>query len=89
MSAPDLTLAVLRRQLDVLRLTNANIHNLAKSIFKPNMTVQWKANGRDYYGVVIEVIGTPGRTQVRVENVATHKKRDLLVAYITGLVQEH
>jgi len=85
----DLTLVVLRRQLDQRKLVDSNIHNLAKSIFKPGVKVQWRVNARDYYGAVIEVIGMPGRTQVRVENVMTTKKRDLQLSDITGLVQEN
>jgi hypothetical protein len=85
----DLTLTVLRRQLDQRKLVDANIHNLAKSIFKPELNIKYRLNNRDYFGRVIEVIGVPGRTQVRVENVVTLKKRDIDLVNITGLVQEN
>jgi hypothetical protein len=84
----NLNLTVLRRQLEQRKLVDTNIHNLAQSIFKPGSKVQWKLNGRDYYGVVIEIIGNPGRSQVRVTNTQTQKQRDLNLSDITGLVQE-
>jgi hypothetical protein len=85
----DLTLTVLRRQLDQRKLVDTNIHNLAKSIFKPDLNIKYRLNARDYFGRVIEVIGVPGRTQVRVENVVTLKKRDIALSDVTGLVQEN
>jgi hypothetical protein len=88
MTAHDLTLTVLRRQMAARALVDQNIHNLARSIFKAGIKVQFRVNMRMYFGVVQEVIGVPGRTQVRVENMMTGKKRDLQLADITGLVQE-
>ncbi|MBI5951883.1 MAG: hypothetical protein HY865_09515 [Chloroflexi bacterium] len=85
----DLSLAVLRRQMAQLKMVNQNIHNLARSIFKEGVKVQYTVNAREYFGRVVEVIGEPGHTQVRVINIVTNRKRDLLVADITGLVQEN
>ena len=84
----DLDLVVLRRQLKARKLTDVNIHNLAGSMFKPDSKVQFTVNGREYFGRVVEVIGVPGRTQVRVVNLSTKKQRDLHLVDITGLVRE-
>jgi hypothetical protein len=84
----DLSLATLRRQMTARALVDRNIHNLARSIFKQGVKVQFEINGREYFGRVEEVIGVPGRTQVRVTNIATKRKRDLQVADITGILQE-
>lgn len=84
----DLSLATLRRQQAQLRMVNQNIHNLARSIFKEGVKVQFQINGREYFGRVVEVIGAPGATQVRLVNVATNRKRDVRVEDITGLVRE-
>lgn len=83
-----LTLAVLRRQLDQRKMVDANIHNLAKTIFKPGAKVQWQIKGRDYYGSVVEVIGDPGTTGVLVEIAGSKRTRKLNLADISGLVQE-
>lgn len=85
----NISLGVLKRQLDQRKLVDANIHNLAKSIFRPGVRVQWRVNAREYYGEVIEVSGEPGETHVHVVNMATKKNRDLQLADITGLVQEN
>jgi hypothetical protein len=84
----ELSLATLRRQMAQLKMVNQNIHNLARSIFKEGVKVQFQFNGREYFGRVVEVIGAPGATQVRVVNVVTKRKRDLRVADITGILQE-
>lgn len=84
----DLRLSVLRRQLDERKRVNVNIHNLARTIFKTGKEVKFQAKGRDYFGKVIEVIGNPGRTQVRVQNLSTLKERDVWLEDITGLVEE-
>ena len=89
MMTTDLNLAVLRRLLAQRKLVNDNIHNVAKSMLKPDQKIQYRVNGRDYFGRVIEVIGNPGRTQVRVENLVTLKQRDIWLVDITGLVQEN
>jgi len=86
----DLNIAVLRRLLAQRKLVNGNIHDVAQSMLKPGTKIQYKANGgRDYYGCVVEVIGSSGRTQIRVKNVQTLKDRDIHLADITGLVQEN
>jgi hypothetical protein len=84
-----LSLAALRRQMAQLNMVNQNIHNLARSIFKEGVKVQYTVNAREYFGCVVEVSGSPGNTRVRVLNVVTNRKRDLMVADITGLVQEN
>jgi hypothetical protein len=85
----DLSLAVLRRQMAQLKMVNQNIHNLARSIFKEGVKVQYTVSAREYFGRVVEVHGEPGSTKVSVVNIFTNRKRDLLVADITGLVQEN
>ncbi len=95
MTNPDnrsLMLVALRRQLDQRKLVDANIHNLAKSIFKPGIKVQYRIGARDFLGVVVEVNGAPGMTHVVVENLNNNpkaKKRKVLnLADIIGFVQE-
>ena len=85
----DLNLTVLRRQLAQRKMIDLNIHNLALSMLKPDVKVQYRAGGREYFGRVIEIVGVAGRTQVRVENVVTLKKRDIWLVDVTGLVQEN
>jgi len=86
-----LTLAVLRRQLDQRKLVDANIHNLAKTIFKPGTNVKYRIGARDFFGCVIEVNGAVGTTHVVVENIGNPKARNrkiLSLADIIGFVQE-
>jgi hypothetical protein len=83
-----LDIAVLRRQLDQRRIIDSNIHNLARSMFKPDIEIKFALGARHYFGKVVEVIGTPGRTQVRVINLSTGKQRDLWLTDIVGIVQE-
>lgn len=86
----DLNIAVLRRLLAQRKIMNTNIHNVATSMLKPGTKIQYKANGgRDYYGVVQDVIGLPGTTRVRVRNMSTQKERDIYLGDVTGLVQEN
>jgi len=86
----DLNIAVLRRLLSQQKLVNSNIHNVATSMLKPETKIQYKANGgRNYYGSVQFIVGTPGTTRVRVKNLQTQKERDISLADITGLVQEN
>jgi hypothetical protein len=87
---PSLTIAALRRQLHQRKLVDANIHNLAKSIFKPGVKVQYRIGARDFFGSVIEVNGEVGTTHV-VENIGNSKARKhkvLSLADIIGFVQE-
>jgi len=91
MNDPSLMLAALRRQLDQRKLVDANIHNLAKSIFKPGVNVIYRIGARDFLGVVVEVNGAPGMTHVVVENLnnpKAKKRKVLSLADIVGLVQE-
>jgi hypothetical protein len=88
---PSLTIVALRRQLDQRKLIDANIHNLAKSIFKPGVKVQYRIGARDFFGSVIEVNGAIGTTHVVVENIGNPKARKHKVLGLTdivGLVQE-
>lgn len=90
MTANDLTITVLRRQLDQRKILDRNIHNLAVSMLKPGTKLQFKANGnRDYFGSVVEIVGGIGTTQVRVRNLLTQKVRDIHLGDITGIVQEN
>lgn len=86
--ASDLSLTVLRREINRSMVVNQSIHSLAKSIFKPGVEIKYMLGVRNYYGTVVEVIGEPGRTQVRVINIATSKKRDLWLTDIVGILQE-
>lgn len=88
-AVPDLSLTVLRRQMDAMKRAANNVHNLAGSMFKADMEVKYRLNQRDYFGRVVEVIGTPGFTRVRVVNIATGRQRDLSLYDIIGLVQEN
>jgi len=81
-------LSVIRRELAQAKRHFENVHTLAKVNFKPSVKLQYKINGRDYFGRVIEVIGMPGRTQIRVENLSTLKTRDIRLEDVTGIVQE-
>ena len=85
----ELNLKVLQRLLAEQKRVNSNIHNVAASMLKPGTTVQYLINERRYFGSVVDVIGLPGTTRVRVENLSTLKKRDIGLSDITGLVQEH
>lgn len=81
-------LSVIRREMAQAKRHLENVHNLAKVNFKPSSKLQYKIAGREYFGRVIEVIGVPGRTQIRVENLSTLKKRDIRLEDVTGIVQE-
>lgn len=86
----SLTIAALRRQMSERRRIDANIHNLARSIFKPGTKVIYRLRGRDYFGYVVEVNGEPGATCVVMENVngVKSRQRKLNLADIVGFAQE-
>lgn len=86
MTGNDLNLAALRRQLSARRLVDSNIHNLAKSMFKPGSNVQITVSGRQHYGQVVEVVGLPGATKVRVQ-IGAKKPRDICLEDVTGMVE--
>ena len=87
-AANDLSLSVLRRLLAQAKRADESVHNVSKSLLQPGIKIQYRINFRDYFGKVIEVIGCPGRTQVRVENLATLKTRDIRLDDVTGILQE-
>ncbi len=82
------TLTVLRRQINQQAVINRSIHYLAQNIFKPNTEIKYRLGARDYFGRVLEIVGNPGETQVRVVNLVTGKKRNLRLIDIIGIVQE-
>jgi len=82
------TLTVLRRQINQRRVIDKSIHYLAQNIFKTGTEIKYAISARHYYGRVVEVIGNPGHTQVRVTNMATSKQRDLWLTDIVGILQE-
>ncbi len=84
-------LQVLRGLLKRRKQLDQDVWNVAKSMFQPGIKVQYQISHRDYFGKVIEVLGFSGVTdvRVRVENLATLKRRDIQLSDITGLVQEN
>lgn len=84
----DLSLTTLRRQMAQRKIVDQNIHNLAKSIFKKDLKLQYRIGARDFFGIVIEVNGAPGMTHVRVQNLMTKKMRTLGLSEIIGIVTE-
>jgi len=85
----DLNITVMRRLLWQRAKLDQDIHNVAKSMFVPDLNIRYKVNARDYFGRVLAVVGLPGKTQVYVENVVTLKKRYIALSDVTGLVQEN
>jgi hypothetical protein len=83
------SLMVLRRQLNEKKRVEQNIHNLAKSMFRLGVRVEFASHRRTHYGEVVEVIGTPGNTWIRVTNLSTRKVRDIRIEDVTGLVKEN
>lgn len=83
------SLSVLRRQLDEKKRVERNIHNLALTMFKPGTRIEYASRDRSYFGVVVEVVGDAGRTQIRVRNLLTNKERDIWLSDVTGLVKEN
>jgi hypothetical protein len=57
-------------------------------LFEAGRKIEYRVGERTYFGKVIEVIGLPARIQVRVENLATLKQRDIRLEDVTGIVQE-
>lgn len=88
MNNPPPSLSVLHRQMEAQKRAEQNVHNLAKSMFQAGVKVQFTANRKSYFGEVVEVIGTPGNTWVRLTNLSTLKVRDIRIEDITGLVKE-
>ncbi len=85
----DLNITIMRRLLWQRAKMDQDIHNVAKSMFVPDLNIRYKVNARDYFGRVLAVVGLPGKTQVYVENVVTLKKRYIALSDVTGLVQEN
>ena len=86
---PELNLfQILRRLMAEEKRANEDLHNAAKALFKKDVKIQFRIGFRDYRGKVVEVIGMPGRTEVRVVNLATLKQRDIRLSDVTGIVQE-
>ena len=86
MTGNDLNLAALRRQLAARKLVDSNIHNLARSMFTTGSSLRISIGGHQQYGQVVEVVGLPGATKVRVQ-VGTKKPRDIRLEDITGMVE--
>jgi hypothetical protein len=84
----DLNLAVLRRLLSERKRIDGNIYNVASSMLTPGTKLQYQANEREYYGVVVGICGIPSTTRVRVRNLRTQKEREIGLYQITGIVQE-
>ncbi len=88
------SLAVLRHALADQKRAEQNVHNLALSMFKTGVRVQFKitlANDveREYFGSVVAVCGIPGTTRLRVRNLSTLKEREISLSQVTGLVKEN
>ncbi len=84
----DLNLTVMRRLMAQAKRAEENLHNVAKSLLGRDVKISYKIASRDYFGKVIEVIGSPGRTQVRVQNLITQKTRDIRLDDVTGVLDE-
>lgn len=82
------SLSTLRQLLSKRNHIDQDIYNVTKSLLPPGTKIQYRINFRDYFGRVVEVVGSPTRPQVRVENLSTLKKRDIQLNDITGIVQE-
>lgn len=80
-----LDLAAMRQAMAEAKSTNETLHRVAKQLLKPGTRIGYRIGYMDYIGEVIEVIGVPGRTEVRVQNVATLKKRDIKLIDITAI----
>lgn len=85
---PDTSLAVVRRLLVERQRVNDNLHNVARAMFQPGIQIRYQINDNEYFGTVIDVIGIPGTTRVRVCNLRTQRQRDIHLCQITGIVQE-
>ena len=83
------SLKMLRHAMAREQRANEELHSLARSMLKRGTKIEYTINYRRYYGQVEEIIGVPGKTQVRVVNAATFKKRDIRLTDITGIVQEN
>lgn len=83
------SLSTLRHLLARRYHIDVDIYNVTKSLFQPGVKLQYRISGRDYFGKVIEVVGSASKPQVRVENVNTLKKRDIQLNDVTGIVQEN
>lgn len=80
-----LDLAAMRQAMAEEKRTNEMLHRVAKQLLKPGIRIGYRIGYVDYVGEVIDVIGVPGRTEVRVQNVATLKKRDIRLIDITAI----
>lgn len=80
-----LDLDALRHAMAEEKRTNETLHRIAKALLKKGTRIGYRIGYTDYVGEVIEVIGVPGRTEVRVQNVATLKKRDIQLIDITSI----
>ena len=90
----DLNLSVLHRQMQMQKTAEQNVHNLALSMFKEGVKVQFKITltndrEREYFGSVVAVCGIPGTTRLRVRNLSTLKEREISLSQVTGLVKEN
>lgn len=83
------SLAVIRAQIDAKKRAEQNIQNLAKSMFRLGVRVEFRSHNRTHYGECVEVIGAPGNTWIRLTNLSTLKVRDVRVEDVTGLVKEN
>lgn len=83
-----LSLSVIRRLLAERKRANDNLHNVAESMFRPGVKVQYRVNEREYFGSVVAVCGIAGSTRLRVKNLHTLKEREIQLADVTGIVKE-
>lgn len=83
------SLATLRNQMAKAKLADQNVHNLAKSIFKPDVQLVYRKGGNPnpILARVVGVIGAPGRTRVTVEKISNKRREDIQLEDITGIMQ--
>jgi len=83
-----LSLTTLRRQMAKARQADQDVHNLARSLFKPGTQLVYAHGSNPFVARVVGVIGAPGRTRITVERVTNKRREDIQLEDITGIVQQ-
>ncbi len=66
-----------------------DVHNVAKTLFKPDTKIMFKRSGKAHLARVLDVTGVPGRTFISIEKISSMKRFNIRLEDIIGIVQEN
>ena len=88
-NSPEMNMTVLRRLMKQREIASMSLLNVARTIFKPGVKVNYRVIDkdncvRDYFGQVMDVIAEDTETFLMVENLTTKRSRKIKLIQILG-----